>query len=251
MNIEIANRLAKLRKEKGYSQEELAEKLGLSRQAVSKWERAESSPDTDNLICLAKLYNISLDELLKTEEDVETIKDSVKEQQERKKRKVNLSATGIYVENEDAIVSLSTRGILVKSLEDNEEVSIGQKPFDQLTEQEQKMRKITEKIEGAYSLLVVMAYIALGAVFDYWHPGWLLFLTIPIVSSFIEAIFNKNAHDFAFPILMALLFLVLGFYYDLWHPGWVVFILIPVYYAVIPGKPSIKINITDDDEEDN
>ena len=59
MNIEIANRLAKLRKEKGYSQEELAEKLGLSRQAVSKWERAESSPDTDNLICLAKLYNVS------------------------------------------------------------------------------------------------------------------------------------------------------------------------------------------------
>ena len=79
MNIEIANRLAKLRKEKGYSQEELAEKLGLSRQAVSKWERAESSPDTDNLICLAKLYNVSLDELLRTEEDIESIKESVKE----------------------------------------------------------------------------------------------------------------------------------------------------------------------------
>ncbi len=64
MNIEIANRLQKLRKENGYSQEELADKLGISRQAVSKWERAESSPDTDNLIVLAKLYNISLDELL-------------------------------------------------------------------------------------------------------------------------------------------------------------------------------------------
>ena len=70
MNIEIANRLVQLRKQHGYSQEELAAKLGLSRQAVSKWERAEASPDTDNLIMLARLYNVSLDELLKTEEDI-------------------------------------------------------------------------------------------------------------------------------------------------------------------------------------
>ena len=73
MNLEIANRLQKLRKEKGYSQEQLAAELGISRQAVSKWERAESSPDTDNLICLAKLYGVSLDELLSTDETVEEI----------------------------------------------------------------------------------------------------------------------------------------------------------------------------------
>ena len=64
MNIEIANRMVQLRKQHGFSQEELAARLGISRQAVSKWERAESSPDTDNLICLAQLYHISLDELL-------------------------------------------------------------------------------------------------------------------------------------------------------------------------------------------
>lgn len=72
MNIEIAGRLVQLRKQHSLSQEELAEKLGISRQAVSKWERAEASPDTDNLIALAKLYNVSLDDLLKTDEEPET-----------------------------------------------------------------------------------------------------------------------------------------------------------------------------------
>ena len=56
MDLKTANRLQQLRKENGYSQDALAEKLGLSRQAISKWERGESSPDTDNLIALAELY---------------------------------------------------------------------------------------------------------------------------------------------------------------------------------------------------
>ena len=56
MNIEIANRLVNLRKSNNLSQEALAEKLGISRQAVSKWERAEASPDTDNLILPSPIY---------------------------------------------------------------------------------------------------------------------------------------------------------------------------------------------------
>lgn len=70
MNVETAQRLADLRRSKGFSQEGLARKLGLSRQAVSKWERAESSPDTENLISLAKLYGVSLDELLVLKLDI-------------------------------------------------------------------------------------------------------------------------------------------------------------------------------------
>ena len=62
MNVEIAQRLAELRRERGFSQEGLAEQLGLSRQAVSKWERAESAPDMGNLIALADLYEVTLDE---------------------------------------------------------------------------------------------------------------------------------------------------------------------------------------------
>lgn len=71
MNIKLADQLVTLRKENKLSQEALAEKLGLSRQAISKWERAEASPDTDNLIALAELYGISLDELLGNEQATE------------------------------------------------------------------------------------------------------------------------------------------------------------------------------------
>ena len=71
MNVEIAQRLANRRKRAGLSQEALAARLGVSRQAVSKWERSESSPDTDNLIALAQLYGVSLDELLYVDGEAE------------------------------------------------------------------------------------------------------------------------------------------------------------------------------------
>ena len=63
MNNDIAQRLAEMRRSRGYSQEELAWKLGLSRQAISKWDRAESSPDTGNLLALSRVYGVTLDEL--------------------------------------------------------------------------------------------------------------------------------------------------------------------------------------------
>lgn len=71
MNVEVAQRLASIRRARGYSQESLAHEPGLTRQAVSKWERAESSPDTDNLIALARLYGMGLDELLHVDADIE------------------------------------------------------------------------------------------------------------------------------------------------------------------------------------
>lgn len=67
MSLQLGTKLSDLRKRNGYSQEALAEKLGISRQAVSKWERGESTPDTDTLIELSRLYSVSLDELVGNE----------------------------------------------------------------------------------------------------------------------------------------------------------------------------------------
>jgi len=85
MNIKLADRLVTLRKENKLSQEALAEKLGLSRQAISKWERAEASPDTDNLIALATLYGITLDQLLGNEE----VKENKNAEHKKEKKPLN------------------------------------------------------------------------------------------------------------------------------------------------------------------
>ena len=57
-------RLKHFRNLKGLSQTEVAEKLGLSRQAISNWEANKSYPDLDNIVLLSKLYDVSVDELL-------------------------------------------------------------------------------------------------------------------------------------------------------------------------------------------
>ncbi len=67
MDINTGDRLFALRKKYGLSQEELAEKIDVSRQSISKWERGEASPNSNNLIAMSKLYGITLDELLGTE----------------------------------------------------------------------------------------------------------------------------------------------------------------------------------------
>ncbi|MBQ7338548.1 MAG: helix-turn-helix transcriptional regulator [Clostridia bacterium] len=63
----FADKLIKLRKKNGWSQEEFAEKMGVSRQAVSKWEGAQTVPDLEKILQMAKLFGVTTDYLLKDE----------------------------------------------------------------------------------------------------------------------------------------------------------------------------------------
>lgn len=69
--MDLAERLTLLRKENGISQLELAEKQGVSRQAVSRWETGASIPSTEKLISLSKLYNVSMAYLIGEEDATE------------------------------------------------------------------------------------------------------------------------------------------------------------------------------------
>ncbi|MDD6236354.1 MAG: helix-turn-helix transcriptional regulator [Clostridiales bacterium] len=77
----LADKIIRLRKKNGWSQEELAERLSVSRQSVSKWEGAQSTPDLDKILQLGKVFGVSIDYLLKDEleEEEYTAEDTAEE----------------------------------------------------------------------------------------------------------------------------------------------------------------------------
>lgn len=164
MNIEIANRLVELRRAHGLSQEELAARLGVSRQAVSKWERAESSPDTDNLIALAQLYGVTLDGLL-------------------------------FHEVETPSPAGGAAYAAAPAPEPEPEAEYGQEPDDEAdifataaawdaadrAASERSRGKLRKVLLGLpVPILLTIAFLLLGFTFGLWHPGWMLFLLVPV-----------------------------------------------------------------------
>ena len=239
MTIEIADRLIKLRKKNGYSQEEVADKLGLSRQAVSKWERAEASPDTDNLICLAKLYNVSLDELLDTDEDIDTI---VKEQV---KKEDAPAREGIEITDDEGN-RMEIRDHHIKCFDkDGNEVQKGQKD---------KVLLVLDIISCTLSSLAIITYIFLGAFLHMWLNGWIFFFLPDFICSIGRAIRKKNAKhvNVVFLAIFTFFFVCLfipGLDANLWHPMWTVFLIIPVYYITV-GAINSALGKKDEDDKD-
>ncbi len=242
MSIELGERLTKLRKEHGYSQEELGEKLGVSRQAISKWELGESSPDTDNLIALAKLYDCSIDYLLGFSKDEQSSSEDMSEEKKTNKTSINFDK-GIHIKDDDgSIVDIDHSGIHVKDDEDEISITHGGVFVNGKNYSSNKKNKIRGIIDGLLFLLITTTYIVLGCVLqgtfgvyelNAWGFFWQLFLIFPIISSLLEAIIYKNANKFAYPVLIVAIYLFIGLFLGGWHPYWFIFLSIPVYYCVV------------------
>ena len=304
MTIETANRLFELRKEHNLSQEELAEKLGVSRQAVSKWERSEASPDTDNLIALAKIYGLTLDELIYGEKGSE---EKAEAESEAKKgtNKIDIGPTGIFLESDDGDkMHINLRGIKVtegkhiihidesgdddddfdennaptaeaepETKKDTDKVDIGPNGIFVESSDGDKVRinlrglKITDgkhffhvndddddedfddkekelivKSNGKariwlsipYPIVCTALYLLFGCldICGGFALSWIIFVTIPLYYTLIDAIFKKRFSEFAYPVFCAFAYLYLGMYHGNWHPSWIIFVTIPIYYSI-------------------
>lgn len=217
MDIQIADRLQKLRKEHGYSQEQLADELGVSRQAISKWERGEASPDTENLIALARLYGVTVDDVLF--------------------EKASLISAPAQTDGDAADAPSEETP---SDGNDTEDVEICGNSEDG---GELRPRRYHGNAEGLVASLTVMVscivYFFMGGIWGLWHPSWIVFLAIPVLPTIPAAIRRRSMHPFCFPVFVVAVYLLLGCSWGLWHPWWVVFFLIPVYYIIadfVDGK---------------
>lgn len=238
MNVEIAQRLAELRRERGFSQEDLANQLGLSRQAVSKWERAESAPDMGNLIALADLYEVTIDELLRVSPEVE--EDMRFESQERAASAESEAAEAAAAAQE-AAARAETAAV--------EAATVATATAKESPEPAKVVVEVSAPQPAAPPMPGAAAQqppFAQGAPYGAPRsassmppvpPGPM----VPPASSMPAPAPKDPLQSFPYPLLCALLFLMVGFCFGWWHPGWVIFLTIPFWYWIV--------NVLEDDPE--
>ena len=183
MNVQIAQRLAELRRAKGYSQEALANELGLSRQAVSKWERAESSPDTENLIALARLYGVSLDDLLNVDKDIED--DVAFENAERAEKTARAQAEREEALREQRAHQEALAQATAAATQASEAAASARTSAAAAAGSPAGPASDTPRRRGPwrsfpYSVVATILFFVFCFGFHAWTTAWLVFLTIPI-----------------------------------------------------------------------
>lgn len=247
MDLAMAQRLVDRRKAAGLSQEALAAQLGVSRQAVSKWERSESSPDTDNLIALAALYGVSLDELLYGE-TVDSTDDSQADDEAQDsdagtkasdeageaeastehsgysdKPLVDISLTrGIHVidPNKGEEVHVGWNGIHVANERKGEEVHVGPGGLH-IDTLEDDGHSVHTNDDGTVTID--------GETFSSWKEAH---DKLDHHGKHFHTKVGRTWNKFPFPALVTLAYLVLGIAYGTWATGLFLVFLIPVYYAL-------------------
>ncbi|ACJ28243.1 Helix-turn-helix motif protein [Shewanella piezotolerans WP3] len=104
----LADKIIRLRKQCGWSQEDLAEKMNVSRQSVSKWESANSIPDLNRIITLAEIFEVSTDFLLKDETEVSETLESVSQT-----NLISLEQALAYTDKKVTVSELITKGVVL------------------------------------------------------------------------------------------------------------------------------------------
>lgn len=190
----LGEKIRELRIKNNLSQEDLASKLNVSRQAISKWEQDITLPDTNNLILLSKLFGITLDELV----NQDCVDNNLNFKEE---------TTSNTIDDNKTIVS-------------NENKDFTKKPSF----------IITLSIISAFCFL---SFFLVGfLVPNGWKFSWIFWLFIPIINSIFDSIKKRKISVFLFPVLIVAIYCFLGLGFNLRHPYWFLFLLIPVFYVI-------------------
>lgn len=221
----LSKKLYELRIKCGFSVEELAEKTGLSPDLIKGIESGEKNPCVDDLITLSKFYGVSLDSLVAHDEKSEEKRDRVSFKNgihvsAENGDHVDIGPDGIHIDSAGSDrVHIDKNGVFVNG---REKKSDAKSPLHKAF------------LNFPFPVLCILLYLIFGFlnVLGGWGCGWIVFLTIPVYYSLVDAAFKHKASHFAYPVLTVIVYLILGFSLSYWHPGWVIFLTIPIYYYI-------------------
>jgi transcriptional regulator with XRE-family HTH domain/uncharacterized membrane protein YuzA (DUF378 family) len=202
--MSIGERLYNLRKEKGLSQEDLANELGVSRQTVSKWETGESSPDFDKIIPLCNFFGITSDELLSGKQNIVEV---AKENKRAKfARNLAISVT-MYILSIVAIVGTSTIGLeifgvclffIINAVATGiiiySSIVYGKEKVEK-TEKVKRKNEVSKAVTDIIGLVGVIVYFLVSFTTGAWHITWIIFLIIGVCNAIVRLIFGLKKCD--------------------------------------------------------
>ena len=205
----LGERLTELRKKQNLSQEEVAEKLNVTRQTVSKWELDQSTPDFDKVIPICKLYSITSEELLtgrKADVNNDNIEYSLMTDEEIKKKSAIAISTSV------GLFILSVIWIIIGSSINfiSEEVLVGIFllivgvgvvnliyklsiwPDKSGKEEKKERKKKIHKYDDAIAVLFLIIYLLVSFITKAWHITWILWIVYALVCEIVHIVLDKN-----------------------------------------------------------
>ena len=208
----LGERLTELRKKKNLSQEDVAEKLNVTRQTVSKWELDQSTPDFDKVIPICKLYNITSEELLtgrKADTNNDNIEYSLMTDEEIKKK------TAIAISISVGLFILSVIWIIIGSSIDfiSGEVLVGifllicgvgvvnliyklsLLPDRSGKQAKKERKKRIHKYDDVIAVFFLIVYLLISFLTKAWHITWILWIVYALVCEIVHIILDKDEEE--------------------------------------------------------
>jgi len=204
--MNIGEKLYELRKEKHLSQEEVAEKLDVTRQTISKWETNQSTPDFDKIKPLCELYGITADELL-TGEKKEKERETLNKQEIKKERAQGIAAgvlfyfialvwimisipvlfmnpvlaTAIFI----LLCGIATYKIIYTCMVYKKEQ----------TKDETEKNPIIKRINNIIDILCFIIYMLVSFTTMAWHITWIIFIIDGLLKEIVKLIFEVRGEN--------------------------------------------------------
>lgn len=210
--MSLGQRLIELRKEKKLSQEEVAGKLNVTRQTVSKWETDQSTPDFDKILPLCELYGISTEELItgkkvviQEEKQEKTKEEIISDTPEKKSKRVKGLVIGILI----YFVAISWIMVSIPVIKMNPIVSSAifllicgiatcLIVYTQImykkekTEKEKEKSKLYKQIEDIVAIVTTIIYLIISFSTMAWHITWIIWLVYALVMEIVKLIISMK-----------------------------------------------------------